>query len=217
MCPAVLDTGATNSIVASSLVSDPNGRGYCAVKVGDGHYTYSEGEKSVDVCIPNFTVPHACIVMETSAYQVCLSMNFIRQNAKTILGLIFAASRLIVKNPETDELSLVLLSENSCQKEGGNGLPPAQASLRISRREAYSLLHSPREPFLVDLGDLRPTLDLYANPKNHTESLYCPPPQFMLCLLARLSVMLDQPPVVTPGENGYQGRARLSASRGYLS
>ena len=29
MCEAVLDTGATNSIVASSLVSDPNLRGYC--------------------------------------------------------------------------------------------------------------------------------------------------------------------------------------------
>ena len=42
-CEAVFDTAATDSIVASSLVSDPNRRGYCAVKVGDGHYTYSEG------------------------------------------------------------------------------------------------------------------------------------------------------------------------------
>ena len=49
MYDAVLNTGATDSIVASSLVSDPNRRGYCAVKVGDGHYTYSEGEKSVNV------------------------------------------------------------------------------------------------------------------------------------------------------------------------
>ena len=119
MCEAVLDTGATDSIVASSLVSDLNRRDYCAVKVGDGHYTYSEGEKSVDVCMGNFNLPHVCIVMETSAFQVCLGMNFFRQNAKTILGLIFTASRLIVKNPETDELSLVSLSEKSCQKEGG--------------------------------------------------------------------------------------------------
>ena len=88
-CDAVLDTGATDSIVASSLVSDPSCRGYCAVKVGDGHYTYSEGEKSVDVCMGNFSLPHVCIVMETSAFQVCPGMNFIRQNANTILGLIF--------------------------------------------------------------------------------------------------------------------------------
>ena len=54
MCDAVLDTGATDSIVASSLVSHPNRRGYCAVKVGDGHYTYSEEQKSVDVCMGNF-------------------------------------------------------------------------------------------------------------------------------------------------------------------
>ena len=104
MFDAVLDTGATDSIVASPLVSDLHRRGYCAVKLGDGHYTYSEGEKSVDVCMGNFNVPHVCIVMEISAFQVCLGMNFIRQNAKKILGLIFTPSRLIVKNPETDEL-----------------------------------------------------------------------------------------------------------------
>ena len=174
-CDAVLDTGATDSIVASSSVSDPNRREYCAVKVGDGHYTYSEGEKSVDVRMGNFSLPHVCIVMETSAFQVCLGMNFIRQNANAILGLIFMPSRLIVKNPETDELCLVPLSEKTCQKEGGNGLPPAQSSLRISRREAYSLLPSLRVQVLIDLGDLRPTVDLYANPKNHTEPLYCTP------------------------------------------
>ena len=174
-CDVVLDTGATDSIVASSLVSDPNRRGYCAVKVGDGHYTYSEGEKSVDVCMGNFSLPHVCIVMETSAFQVCLGMNFIRQNANTILGLIFTPSRLIVKNPETDELCLVSLSEKTCQKEGGNGLPPVQSSLRISRRETYSLLPSLREQVPINLGVLRPTVDLYANPKNHTEPLYCTP------------------------------------------
>ena len=102
-------------------------------------------------------------------------MNFICQNAKTILGLIFTPSRLIVKNPETDKLSLVSLYEESGQKEGGKGLPPAQSSLRISRRQAYSLLPSLRQQVLIDLGDLRPTVDLYANPKNHTEPFYCTP------------------------------------------
>ena len=174
-CDAVLDTGATDFIVASSLVSDPNRRVYCAVKVGDGHSTYSEGERSVDVCMGIFSLPPVCIVMETSAFQVCLGMNLIRQNANTILGLIFTPSRLIVKNPETDELCLVSLSEKTCQKEGGHGLPPAQSSLRISRREACSLLPSLREQVLIDLGDFRPTVDLYANPKNQTKPLYCTP------------------------------------------
>ena len=175
MCDAVLDTGATDSIVASSLVSDPNRRGYCAIKVYDGQCTYIEAEKSVDVCMGNFTLPHVCIVLQISAFQVCLGMNFIRQNAKTILGLIFTPSRLIVKNPETDELSLVSLSEKSSQNEGQNGLPPAQASLRIARREAYSLLPSLREQVLIDLGVLRPTVDLYANAKNHSEPLHSTP------------------------------------------
>ena len=175
MYDGVLDTGATDSIVASSLVSDANRRGYCEVKVGEGHYTYSDGGKSVDACMGYCNLPHVSIVMETSAFQVCLGMNFIRQNAKTILGLIFTPSGLIVRNPETDELSWVSLSEKSCQKGGANRLPPAQSSLRISRREAYSLVPSLRQQVLIDLGDLRPTVDLYANPKNHTEPLYCTP------------------------------------------
>ena len=129
----------------------------------------------MDVCMGNFTLPHFCIVMETSAFQVCLGMNFIRQNAKTILGLIFTPSRVIFKNSETDELSFVSLSETFCQKEGGNGLPPAQSSLRIYRREAYSLLLSLREQVLTDVGDLRPTVNLYPDPKNPTEPLYCTP------------------------------------------
>ena len=160
MCDAVLDTGATDSIVASSLVSDPNRRGYCVVKVGDRHYTYSEEEKSVDVCMGNFNLPHVCIVMETSAFQVCLGMNFVRQNARTILGFIFTPSRLIETNPETDELCLVSVSEKSWHKEGRKGMPPPQSSLRISSREAYSLLPSLKEQVLIDLGDLRPTVDL---------------------------------------------------------
>ena len=69
-------------------------------------------------------------------YAVRLAMNFIRQNAKTFLGLIFILPRLIVKNPETHELSLVSLSDKCFQKEGGNRLPPAQASSRMSRSEA---------------------------------------------------------------------------------
>ena len=79
------------------------------------------------------------------------------------------------ENPETDELSLVSLSEKSCQKVGGKVLSPAQSSLRISLREAYSLLPSLRKQVLIDLGDLTPTVDLYANRKNHTEPLYCTP------------------------------------------
>ena len=54
-------------------------------------------------------------------------------------------------------------------------MPPGQSSLRIPRREAYSLLPSLREQVVIDLGDLRPTVDLYVNPKNYTEPLYCTP------------------------------------------
>ena len=54
-------------------------------------------------------------------------------------------------------------------------MPPAQDSLKISQRDSYSFLPSLREQVLINLGDLRPIVDLYASPENHTETLYCIP------------------------------------------
>ena len=80
-------------------------------------------------------------------------------------------------------------------------MPPDQSSLRISRREAYSLLPSLREQVLIDPGDSRPTVDLYANPKNYTEPRYCTPlnscyaynwHDFQLCWANHLSSDLEK-------------------------
>ena len=54
-------------------------------------------------------------------------------------------------------------------------MPPAQASLKISQRQTCSLLPSLREQAIIDLGDLRPTVDLNANPGNRTEPLHFTP------------------------------------------
>ena len=50
----VVDTGATDFIAASRIVSDPRTKNFCAVKIGDGNYTYHEGEKEVEVVLRNF-------------------------------------------------------------------------------------------------------------------------------------------------------------------
>ena len=56
--------------------------------------------------------------------------------------------------------------------------PPCRlpvAPCRISPSAASRGPNLLREQVLIDLSDLRTTVDLYANPKNHTEPLYCTP------------------------------------------
>ena len=75
----ILDTGATHFIAASRIVTDRKRKNVCAVKIGDGNYTYSKGEKEVEVVSKNFGLDHTCIVMDTTAFDVCIGMNFIRE------------------------------------------------------------------------------------------------------------------------------------------
>ena len=80
----------------------------------------------------------------------------------------------------------------------GTGFTPGRSS-----PGAWAVLHS--------APDARQPIKSYRTVVLHS-------PQFMLCLqLAQLSDMPSQPTMVTPREDGHQGRARPSASRGYLS
>ena len=135
------------------------------MKVGDGNYSYSEGEKRIHVNMNDGGMKHDCIVMDTTAFKVCLGMNFIRENAGSISGLVFNLARLIFKSPHDGALSLV-----SMEGEAYSG-----QHMRLVKKEACSLVPELREEVLRDLGGPQPQVDLYANPKNHTETLYCTP------------------------------------------
>ena len=83
------DTGAPDSISASCQVKSPDYRIFCAIKVGNGNYEYSEGETTVQVDLGTYKLPHECVCLNTRAFDVCIGMNFVRQNPGVIIGCLF--------------------------------------------------------------------------------------------------------------------------------
>ena len=103
----IFDTGATGSIRASRLVKSPHYKNCCAIKVGNGNYEYSERETTVQVDLGTFKLPHECVCLNTTAFDVCIGMNFVRQSPGVIIGCLFNPAKLLFKKGE--EINLVSL------------------------------------------------------------------------------------------------------------
>ena len=161
----ISDTRATESICASRLVKSPNYKRFCAIKVGNGNYEYSEGETTVQVDLGTFKLPHECVSLNTIAFEVCIGINFVRQNPGVIIGCLFNPAKLLVKMGE--KLNLVSLERRV------EGLPETpKVQLRMKNKESYRLVSKIREDALLELR-CNPEGDLYANTVNAVEGLYC--------------------------------------------
>ena len=160
-------------------MSEPRRNNFCAVKIGDGDYTYSKGEKEVDVVLKSFGLKQTCIVMDTTAFDVCIVVNFVRENPEVIVGFLFTPSQLIVRTTETQQVDLVSLTDSEGRASPDHevhGMPCGrQRSLCYGKREHYCLLPDFKAQVLAEIGDLVCTVDLYASPRNNTEALYCGP------------------------------------------
>ena len=82
---AIIDTGATLSVIASSCVpqgfSPSKGKTY-AIKVGDGRVVHSKGIVEVLLLlegIPN--IVHPCAVLDKGAFECILGMDLFRRNS----------------------------------------------------------------------------------------------------------------------------------------
>ena len=77
---AVLDTGATLSIVARRLLRTFKKTETVAVRVGDGRTIYSLGGVDVTICLGDETVTQHCRVLDTDAFDVVIGTDFLRRN-----------------------------------------------------------------------------------------------------------------------------------------
>ena len=148
----IFDTGATDSICASRLVKSQDYKHFCAIKVGSGNYEYSEGETTVQVDLGTLKLPHACVCLNTTAFDECIGMNFLRQNPGVIIGCLFKTAKLLVKKGE--EISRVSLERRV------EGLPETpKVQLRMGNKESYRLVSKIREDVLLELR-CNPEVDL---------------------------------------------------------
>ena len=79
---AVLDTGATFSIVARRLLKTFKKTKTVAIRVGDGRTIHSFGGVDVTICLGDETVTQHCRVLETEAFDIVIGTDFLRRNTQ---------------------------------------------------------------------------------------------------------------------------------------
>ena len=84
---AVLDTGATLSIVARRLLKQAKIRKTktVAIRVRDGRTIHSLGGVDVTVCLGDEQVTQHCKVLDTDAFDIVMHTDFLRRNPQVKL------------------------------------------------------------------------------------------------------------------------------------
>ena len=77
---AVLDTGATLSIVARRLLKTFKKTKTVAIRVGDGRTIHSLGGVDVTICLGHETLTQHCRVLDTDAFDIVIGTDFLRRN-----------------------------------------------------------------------------------------------------------------------------------------
>ena len=78
--PAVLDTGATLSMVAWRLLKTFGKTKTVAIRVGDGPTIHSLGGVDVTICLGDETVTQHCRVLDTDTFDIVIGTDFVRRN-----------------------------------------------------------------------------------------------------------------------------------------
>ena len=112
-----------------------------------------------------FKLPRGCVCLNTTAFDVCIGMSFVRQNPSVIIGCLFNAAKPLVKKGE--EINLVSLERRV------EGLPETpKVQLCMENKQWHRLVSKILEDALLELR-CNPEVDLYADTVNAVEGLYC--------------------------------------------
>ena len=165
---AVLDTGATLSILALRLLKTFLKAKTVAIRVGDGRTIHSLGGVDVTVCLGEETVTQHCRVLDTDAFDIVIGTDFLR------------------RNPQVKMLSLQRPYSLHCDFGSGIFSVPSelsgrkQSGLRYAAKTNYRTENSQLARHIPEngLAALQVTLDeiqveLFASQHQHIMQLYC--------------------------------------------
>ena len=165
---AVLQTGATLSIVAWRLLKTFKKTSTVAIRVGDRRAIHSLGEVDVTICLGGETVTQHCRVLDTDPFDIVIGTDFLR------------------RNPQVKMLSLQRPYFLHCDFGSGLFSVPLElwglkeCVLRYAantnyRTENYQLarhvLDNGLAALLVTLDEIQ--LELFASQQQHIMQLYC--------------------------------------------
>ena len=167
---AVLDTGATLSIVAQRLLKTFKTTKTVAIRVGDGRTIHSLEGVDVTICLGGETVTQHCRVLDTDAFDIVIGTDILR------------------RNPQVKVLSLERPCWYSLHCDFGSGL--FSVPLELSGRKEPGLSYAAKTNYRTEnyqlacrvlengLAALQVSLDaiqveLFANQQQHIMQLYC--------------------------------------------
>ena len=165
---AVLDTGATLSIVARRLLKTFKKTKTVAIKVGDGRTIHSLGGVDVTICLGDETVTQHCRVLDTDAFNIVIGTDFLQRNPQVKM---LSPQRPYSLHCDFGSRLLSVPLELSGQKESGL----RYASKTKYRTENYQLACHVVENGLaalqVNLYEIQ--VELFASQQQHIMQLYC--------------------------------------------
>ena len=166
---AVLDTGATLSIVARRHLKQAKIRKTKtkAIRVGDGRTIRSLAGVDVTVCLGNEQVTQHCKVLDTDAFDIVIGTDFLRRNPQVKL---LSLQRPYALHCDFGSGLFSVSLELSGLKESG-----LRYVNRSYRTENYQLVRPVLETGLaalqVDLNEVQ--AELFASKEQHMMQLYC--------------------------------------------
>ena len=161
---AIIDTGATISVVSKNFVASANiARAQTIpVEVGNGETVFTCGTTTMVLKMGEKEISHQAHVLETNAFQAVLGMDFLAGPRCQGILTFPSPSRLLVDG------EIFPLQER-------RGQTKSFTIFRLFKKESYTLVDQWKEKALQDLeisrGSL--TIDLFANHINHQETKYC--------------------------------------------
>ena len=165
---AVLDTGATLSIVARRLLKTFKKAKTVAIRVGDGRTIHSLGGVDVFICLGDETVTQHCRMLDTDAFDIVIGTDFLQRNSQ--LKMLSLQRTYSLRCDFGSGLFSVPL-ELSGRKESGL----RYAAKTNYRTENYQLachvLENALAALQVSLDEIQ--VELFARQHHHIMQLYC--------------------------------------------
>ena len=165
---AVLDTGSTLSIVARRLLKTFKKTKTVAIRVGDGRTIHSLGGVDVTICLGDETVTLHCTVLDTDAFDIVISTDFLRRNPE---GKMLSLQRPYSLHCDFGSGSFSVLLELSGQKESGLSCTSKTNYRTEDYQMACHVLETGPAALHVTLDEIQ--VELFASQQQHIMQLYC--------------------------------------------
>ena len=165
---AVLDTGATLSIVARRLLKTFKKTKTVAIRVGDGRTIHSLGGIHVTICLGDETVTQHCRVLDTDAFDIVIGTDFLRRNPQVKM---LSLQRPYSLHCHFGSGLFSIPLELSGRKESGLRYAFETNYCTENYKLARHVLENGLVALQVNLEEIQ--VELFASQQQHIMQLYC--------------------------------------------